>query len=174
MELEATTANTYAALANLLSGGIDRAIGNHPVFARRDSVRSKADSSRAALAQARQALTDAQTLVAGEIIRVEGTDLAAPYRSALAAAEQRRTTAESELVATVARELDARATELLADLRRDVEAAEFGSASASFFEALEAGRTTGTGTTGAAGGTASTRQAGDVTASAPATSSPRK
>ena len=175
MDLEANTARTYAALADLLNGGIDRAIGNHPVFARRDSVRSRADSSRAALAQARQALTDAQVLVASEITRVEGTDLAAPYRSALAAAEQRRTTAESELVATVARELDARATELLADLRRDVEAAEFGSASASFFEALEAGRTTGAGgTTGAAGGTASTRQAGDVTASASATSSPRK
>ena len=175
IDLEANTASTYAGLADLLAGGIDRAIGSHPVFARRDSVRAHADSSRATLAQARQALTDAQTLVASEITRIEGTDLAAPYRSALAAAEQRRTAAEAQLVATVARELDARATELLADLRRDVEAAEFGSASASFFEALEAGRTTGTGgTTGGAGGTASTRQGGDVTASAQATSSPRK
>ena len=174
IEIEASTARTYAALADLIGGGVDRAVAGHPVFAKRDSVRARADSSRAALAQAREALSGAQALVASEITRIEGSDLAAPYRSALAAAEQRRTAAESELVATVARELDARATELLADLRRDVEAAEFGSASASFFEALEAGRETAPGTTGAAGGTASTRQVGSASAPAEATSSPRK
>lgn len=78
------------------------------------------------------------------------------------------------MVAIVTRELDARATELLASLRRDTEAAEFGSASASFFQALEAsGRAPApnapTGTSGAGGGT--TGAAGAQSAPATTTTS---
>ena len=58
--------------------------------------------------------------------------------------------AEAQLIAVVSSELNARATEMIAELRRDGEAAEFGSASASFFKALDAGKTTTSGT-GSAG-----------------------
>jgi hypothetical protein len=44
------------------------------------------------------------------------------------------------VVAVVDAELRARATEMIAVLKRDTEAAEFGSASASFFQAIDAGQ----------------------------------
>jgi len=73
-------------------------------------------------------------------------------RGAIAQAESRRQSAEARLVATVDAELRARAAELMADLQRNTEAAEFGKASASFFQALDqSGKASGAlGTTGAA------------------------
>ena len=64
-----------------------------------------------------------------------------------------RTAAETRLVTLVDGELRARANEMLVNLRRDVEAAEFGSASALFFKTRDAERRTNaagtTDTTGA-------------------------
>ena len=54
------------------------------------------------------------------------------------------------MVAVVDAELRARAIEMIASLRRDTEAAEFGSASASFFQAIDAGQTPTAGTTSSA------------------------
>jgi hypothetical protein len=152
---EASTAQTYRAIAELIDSNIDRAVGTHPVFARRDSVRARGEQSRVALAAAQNALTGLQMALSSELTRLQGNDAASALRPALASAQTRRAAAEGVLVAVVQRELDARATELIASLRRDTEAAEFGSASASFFQALEAqGRTPNApaGTTGAAGG----------------------
>jgi hypothetical protein len=73
-------------------------------------------------------------------------------RAAIASAEAQRTAAEARLVAVVDTELRARANEMLTTLRRDVEAAEFGSASALFFKTLDAERrSNATGTTDASG-----------------------
>ncbi len=155
LNTEASTAQTYRAIAELIDGNIDRAVGTHPVFARRDSVRARGEQSRVALAAAQNALTGLQMALSSELTRLQGNDAASALRPALASAQTRRAAAEGVLVAVVQRELDARATELIASLRRDTEAAEFGSASASFFQALEAqGRTPNApaGTTGAAGG----------------------
>jgi hypothetical protein len=101
--------------------------------------------SQTALAGARQAVTD-------EIARLQagGSDRARALQATLAAAESRRTAAENSVVAVVDAELRARASEMIASLKRDTEAAEFGSASASFFQAIDAGQTPTAGTTSSA------------------------
>ena len=101
--------------------------------------------SQTALAGARQAVSD-------EIARLQsgGTDRQRALQATLAAAESRRTAAENSLVAVVDAELRARATEMIASLKKDTEAAEFGSASASFFQAIDAGQTPTAGTTSSA------------------------
>ena len=155
LDTEASTAQIYRTMAEQISGGIDQAVAHHPVFTMRDSVRAHGEKSRLALTDARNALASAQTAIDAAITELRGSDGAAAFRPALASAEAQRSAAESQLVAIVSKELDARATELIAGLKRDTEAAEFGSASASFFQALEAqGRTPNapTGTTGDASG----------------------
>ena len=72
-------------------------------------------------------------------------------RSAQAAAQSRRSEAEAGLVAAVSTELSARATDLLALLQHDMQAAEFGTATAAFFNAIDQGRPAGAGTTGTQG-----------------------
>jgi hypothetical protein len=101
------------------------------------------------LADAQSRAANTQSLLAAEITRLEGpdTDRIRAMRASLAAAESRRNAAENAVVAVVDAELRARATEIIASLKRDTEAAEFGSASASFFQAIDAGQpstTTGT------------------------------
>ena len=72
-------------------------------------------------------------------------------RQALSDAEARRTTIEGEVVAAVTAELTARANEMVASLQRSTEAAQFGTASAVFFRAVDSKRAAGgTGTVGAA------------------------
>jgi len=155
---EASTAQIYRQVADLIGGSIDTVLARHPVFARRDSVRRHGQQVAELLSQTEQALASAMQRITGELARLESSDPEnlRGFRSALQAAEARRAGAETQLIALVDAELTARAGELIATLRRDTEAAEFGSASATFFQALDAGRTTTTGATGAgaAGGTA--------------------
>jgi len=146
------TATSYVQLADIIERGLDTALRHHPVFARRDSVNAHSQqlamligSSQAALAGARQAVTD-------EIARLRsgGSDRARALQATLAAAESRRNSAENAVVGVVDAELRARATEMIASLKHDTEAAEFGSASASFFQAIDAGQTPRAGTTSSA------------------------
>lgn len=155
LRIESSTAASYAELARQIDAGLNGAISHHPVFAQRDSVRAHSDRVGTLLGEANTALATAQTLVAQDIARLEGGegDRVRQARSTLAAAESQRGAVEAQLVAVVERELTARAGTLLASLRRDTEAAEFGAASASFFEATDAGRTAGTpGTPGGSAG----------------------
>ena len=157
LDREAATSRIYRGVADLIETGIEGAIGRHPVFALRDSLRVRGERSRALLADARNASTTAQQLIAAEIARLQSNDATAAYRSTLASAEARRMAVEAQLVAVVERELSARAGEMVADLRRDTEAAEFGSASALFFQALDAGNAPrGVGTSGTTGALPST------------------
>lgn len=149
LDTESQTAAAYAALADVIERGIPRAVQHHPVFAMRDSLNAKSTRLGSLLTETQNSAANTQSLLAGEIARLEGsdTDRARALRASLAAAESRRNTAESAVVAVVDAELRARATEMIASLKRDTEAAEFGSASASFFQALDAGQpstTTGT------------------------------
>lgn len=146
--IESQTAQAYLALADIIEQGIGTAVGRHPVFAKRDSLNARSQQLGTLLADTRTALGNAQQAVATEITRLEsGSDRLAALQSRLAAAEARRTAAENAVVAVVDAELRARATEMIAGLRRDREAAEFGSASASFFQALDtAGQGSATGT----------------------------
>lgn len=157
LDREAETSRIYRGVADLIENGIEGAIGRHPVFALRDSLRVRGARSRALLAEAQNASTTAQQLIAAEIARLQSNDATAAYRSTLASAEARRMAVEAQLVAVVERELSARAGEMVADLRRDTEAAEFGSASALFFQALDAGNAPrGAGTSGTTGALPST------------------
>lgn len=149
LDTEAQTAATYAQLADVIERGVPGAVTHHPVFALRDSLNAKSTRLGSLLTETQNSATSTQSLLAGEIARLEGadTDRARALRASLAAAESRRNAAESAVVAVVDAELRARATEMIASLKRDTEAAEFGSASASFFQAIDAGQpstTTGT------------------------------
>lgn len=181
---ETRTAQLYAETASLIEQGIGGAISRHPTFALADSVRARGERMGQALAQARALADSTQAIILAEIQRLESGDSERVrlLRTQLAAAESRRTQAEQQVVAVVQRELTARAGELLAGLQRDTEAAEFGTASASFFQAIDADRrgTTGGGASGAmsqrAPGTGTTPATagtnGSTPAAAPAATNP--
>ena len=159
---ETQTAQIYRAVADLIGSQFEGALARHPAFVMRDSARLHGQRVAVLIGETRNALTAAQQAVAGDIARLEGSESerARSLRSALSAAEALRATAEGQVVQLVERELQARATEMLATLQRDQEAAEFGSASAKFFQAMDAGRTPPT-TTGAGG--SATRPAAPAT-----------
>jgi outer membrane protein assembly factor BamD (BamD/ComL family) len=139
---EQQTARLYLETASLIEQGLSGAIDRHPTFALRDSVRMRGDRVGQLLASARGYVDTTRLAIQAELSRLQGNegDRARVLRQTLAAAEGRRGTTEQALVAVVERELSARAGELLAGLRRDTEAAEFGQASTSFFQALDADR----------------------------------
>lgn len=144
--IEAATAATYTELARQIEAGFTGALSRHPVFALRDSVRARSDRLGTLLGETERALATARTLVTQDIARLQAGEgeQVTRARATLAAAEARRAAVEGQLVTLVERELNARAGVLLASLRRDAEAAEFGAASAAFFQATDAGRTAGT------------------------------
>ena len=152
---EAQTANIYGQVAALIEGELDRAIQRHPVFALRDSVRARGDSLRRLLGSTQQLVASTRQAIDEELnrLRAGGPERIQVLRSTLAAAEARVAAVESQMIALVNTELNARGGELLAELQRGVEAAEFGSASAAFFQALDAGRVSA----GGAGGAVSVR-----------------
>jgi len=151
LQMESSIAKVYREIADIVERGVPSAISRHPTFALRDSVRARSARVGGLLIQTQNALASAQKAIDDELARLKAGDPsgATALRSAIASAEARRSTAEAQLIAVVSAELNARATEMIAELRRDGEAAEFGSASASFFKALDAGKT-GTSSTGSA------------------------
>lgn len=153
LDLEYQSAQRYQAIANMLTGRLADIVAHSPAFALRDSVRARGDSVRGLLAGTQQALATAEQLVAGELSRLQSNGPAdqARLNAAIAAARSGRDAAEQRLVAAVEAELRGRATEMIAALGRDAEAASFGTASASFFQALDQqqGQGGAVGTTGA-------------------------
>jgi hypothetical protein len=122
-----------------------------------DRVNARLASNQALLGETQGAVGEANRILADELARLRAgePDAVVRGRTALAAAESQRAAAESQLVAAIDAELRARAGTLVALLRRDTEAAEFGAASAAFFKAADAGGTrTPAGTTTTPGGTA--------------------
>jgi len=152
LDTESQTAGAYLQLADIIERGLDTALGHHPVFAKRDSINAHSQQLATLLGESQSALASARQAVTDEIARLQngGSDRARALQATLAAAESRRSAAENSLVAVVDAELRARATEMIASLKRDTEAAEFGSASASFFQAIDAGQTPAAGTTSSA------------------------
>lgn len=178
---EAQTLAIYRAIADLIAQGMDNAISHHPTFALRDSVRARGDTVEQLLAQTRGALEATSRDVSAALARLQAGEPASvgAARTTLAALESRRAAAESQLVAVVNAELDARANEMIASLQRDTEAAQFGSASASFFQAIDANpapgtqQTTGTTSSSSAAGYTG-RPAASRTAGTAASSNPQK
>jgi TolA-binding protein len=138
----------------LVAARTDSLLNALPLFLLRDSVRTRLTTVRQQLADSRSAIEDADRLFAsaqtGQLTDTSAT--LTQLRSAQAAALSRRSEAEAGLVAAVSSELSARATDLLALLQHDMQAAEFGTATAAFFNAIDQGRPAGAGTTGQGSG----------------------
>lgn len=156
LDLEYQSAQRYQAIANLFSSRLAEVVAHSPAFALRDSVRARGDSVHGLLTGTQQALASAEQAVAGELAQLQNSGPAdqARLNAAIASAQAGRNAAEQQLVAAVEAELRGRATEMIAQLGRDAEAASFGSASSSFFQALDQqgqgqGQGGGVGTTGA-------------------------
>ena len=129
----------------LVAARSDSLIGALPLFLLRDSVRIRLGRVRKDLAESRGAIEETDRLFAAAATGALPDTAAtlARLRSAQASAQSRRTQAEAGLVAAVSTELTARAAELLALLQHDMQAAEFGTATASFFNAIDQGRPSG-------------------------------
>jgi hypothetical protein len=138
IQQEHETSNIYRRIADDVDARLDSAIAHNPAFALRDTVRQRGERTRALIVQTRAAGTVAAAAVDSAQARVERgpSETRLTLRAALAAAQGRREAAANALVLTVDRELTARGIALAAAMRRDLEAAEFGSATASFFRAV--------------------------------------
>ena len=129
----------------MVAARTDSLIGALPLFLLRDSVRHRLERVRSHLADSKAAIEETDRLFAAAAsgaLPDTGAALAS-LRSTQAAAQSRRAQAETGLVAAVSTELNARAAELLALLQHDMQAAEFGTATASFFNAIDQGRPPG-------------------------------
>jgi len=139
---------------SLVAARTDSMLNAQPLFLLRDSVRTRLTKVRQELADSRSQIQEADRLFAaaqtGQL-----TDTSASLgqlRSAQAAAQSRRAQAEAGLVAAVSTELTARASDLLSLLQHDLQAAEFGTATTAFFNAIDQGKPAGaTGTQGSSG-----------------------
>ncbi|HEV8236066.1 MAG TPA: hypothetical protein VGP84_15750 [Gemmatimonadaceae bacterium] len=147
---------------SLVAARTDSLLNAMPLFLLRDSVRIRLNGVRQQLADSHAAIQAADVLFAaaqtGQL-----TDTSASLsrlRSAQAAAISRRAEAEAGLIAAVSTELSARAADLLALIQHDMQAAEFGTATAAFFNAIDQGQPAGQ---------KSSSDAGSLTGSPPAT-----
>jgi hypothetical protein len=145
LEAEVATATAYSRIADMASNGLSNAIAHHPTFVMRDSVRAHAARARSVLAELENSYGSSRRDIASVLSMLRSGDAPATSaaRKALTDAEARRASIEGEVIAAVTAELSARAEELVAALQRDVEAAQFGVASATFFRAIDGTRTVG-------------------------------
>ncbi|HEY2379046.1 MAG TPA: hypothetical protein VGH98_23905 [Gemmatimonadaceae bacterium] len=147
----------------LVAARTDSMLNALPLFLLRDSVRTRLGVVRQQLADSHEAIQAADVLFSAATTG-QLTDTSAALsklRGDMAAAMSRRTQAEAGLVAAVSRELSARATDLLGLLQHDLQAAEFGTATTAFFNAIDQGKTPAT-------GTGRSSDAGSLTGTAPA------
>jgi hypothetical protein len=139
LDLETETAGDFGQLALLVRSGLDTLIDRHPVFAMADSITVRLRSADSLHSQVRSVLA-ADSAVAAQTLaglRAKESQRTTSARAALAAAERERAAAEGDLVALLDSDLRARAVALAGQLQRDREAAEYGSANAAFFRAIE-------------------------------------
>jgi tetratricopeptide (TPR) repeat protein len=154
LDAEVATAASYARIAELAATGLDNAIAHHPTFVARDSLRAHGVAARSALATLQTSYAGSRAGIAAALTSLHSGDSPDVQRArqALADAESRQRAAEGEAIAAVNAELSARAEEMIANLQRNTEAAQFGVASSTFFRAID-----GTRTVGAAGGVGPSR-----------------
>jgi hypothetical protein len=139
LDMEAQTAASFGQLASLVQGGLDTLVDRHPVFAMVDSIAVRLRAADSLHDEVRSVLA-ADSAVAGQALaglRAKESQRTTDARNALAAAKRERDAAERDLVALLDADLHTRAVELAGELQRDREAAEYGSANAAFFRAIE-------------------------------------
>lgn len=139
LETEIQTAHTYQQISQLVDSGLDAAIARNPVFALQDSLGVRLARAQAMHDSAVALLAANDRMVSANLDSLQGheSDRARAMRAILVAAGSQQAAAEQKVVSLVEAELGARATSALAALQRDREAAEYGSASAAFFRALD-------------------------------------
>jgi tetratricopeptide (TPR) repeat protein len=154
LQLERATAEIYIRLAQSIEQNADSAVRRHPVVALRDSLQRKQARALALVDSVRTQLDATQQIVAAELSALEGreSERVRAARAALAAAQAALVQGEAQVMAVVDAELRARAGRMIAQMRKDAEAADFGSASASFFQVVEPTGARAAGTQGRAGG----------------------
>ena len=154
LQLERATAEIYVRLAQSVEQNVDSAVRRHPVVALRDSLQRKQGRVLALVDSVRTQLDATQQIVAAELSALQGgeNEPVRAARAALAAAQAALAQGEAQVIAVVDAELRARAGRMIAQMRKDAEAADFGSASASFFQVVEPSGARAAGTQGRAGG----------------------
>ncbi|MGQ0713037.1 MAG: hypothetical protein ACT4PJ_04815 [Gemmatimonadaceae bacterium] len=172
--LERSTAEIYLRLAQNIEQNVDSAVRRHPVVALRDSLMQKNANAFALVDSVRSQLDATQAIVSSELASLQAgeSERVRAAREALAAAQAALTQGEAQVIAVVDAELRARAGRMIAQLRKDAEAADFGSASASFFQVTEPTGARAAGTQGQARGTGSGIVAGAERDPAPVTQPP--
>ena len=145
LDAEVATAASYARIAELAATGLDNAIAHHPTFVARDSLRAHDAAARSALATLQTSYSGSRAGIATALTALRGGDSPDVQRArqALSDAESRQRAAEGEAIAAVNAELSARAEEMIANLQRNTEAAQFGVASSAFFRAIDGTRAVG-------------------------------
>jgi hypothetical protein len=139
LETEIQTAHTYQQISQLVDSGLDAMIARNPVFALQDSLGVRLARAQAMHDSAVALLAANDRMVNANLDSLQGheSNRVRAMRTILAAAESQQAAAEQKVVSLVEAELGARAASALAALQRDREAAEYGSASAAFFRALD-------------------------------------
>ncbi|HSU93080.1 MAG TPA: hypothetical protein VLI43_05190 [Gemmatimonadaceae bacterium] len=166
LTMEQQTARVYSAIADDVERGLEAALDHHPAFVLRDSLVARLVHAHALHDTTAAVLADDSLLVANELATQRGKESNAviAMRAEVATATSQRAAAEGALVALVDEELRARASGLVAQLSHDREAADYATASAAFFRAMDASAS-------APGGAAS---AGPRTAPGGASTPPRR
>ena len=143
LSMEQRTAEVYSAIADVIERGLEAALDHHPAFVLRDSLVARLVHAHALHDTTATVLSDDSLVVANELATQRGRESNAvlAMRTEVATATSQRAAAEGALVALVDEELRARATGLVARLSRDREAADYASASAAFFKAMDAAAT---------------------------------
>ena len=139
LDTEAQTAASVDQLATLVQNGLDDLVARHPVFALADSIGTRLHAADSLHTEVRSVLA-ADSVVAAQALaglRARESQRTTTARGALAAAKSERAAAERDLVALLDADLHTRALQLAGELQRDQEAAEYGSANAAFFRAIE-------------------------------------
>jgi hypothetical protein len=133
----------------MVTTGLDKAIAHHPAFVARDSLRAHSARSLATLTELQNSYAGSRRGIDDALAALRSGDAPATRaaRQALADAEARRAASEAQVIAAVSAELNARASLLAQGLQHNAEAAQFGTASAAFFRAIDGTRALGGGTT---------------------------
>jgi hypothetical protein len=156
LTMEQRTAGVYSAIADDIERGLEAALDHHPAFLLRDSLVARIERAHALHDTTAAVLSEDSLLVANELATQRGKESNAviAMRTEVAGATTQRAAAEGALVALVDEELRARATGLVAQLSHDREAADYATASAAFFKAMDASATAPGGATPAGTSTA--------------------
>ncbi|MDB4909388.1 MAG: hypothetical protein JWO39_211 [Gemmatimonadetes bacterium] len=156
LTMEQRTAGVYSAIADDVERGLEAALDHHPAFVLRDSLVARLAHAHALHDTTAAVLSDDSLIVANELATQRGKESNAvlAMRTEVGAATSQRAVAEGALVALVDEELRARASGLVAQLSHDREAADYATASAAFFKAMDASASAPGGATPAATSTA--------------------